>query len=88
MHKRFQVVKAQEHTFLFKYDKDAPELLHIYVRHLTEISDALIVFFKHTTNTWNVQHQRFESFTETHGLYWFWKDEGKKIVVVITCFNL
>lgn len=88
MQKKFQIVRAKGHTFLFKYDSDAPGLLHIYVRHLTTITDALDTFFNASLNTWNTQYRRFEVFTDTHGLYWTWKDQEKKIVVIITCFKL
>lgn len=88
MQKRFQVVKAQGHTFIFKYDEDAPDILHIYARHLTSISDALEAFFHFTTKTWNNKYSRFEAYNESHGLYWIWKDETKKVVVIITCFRL
>lgn len=87
MQNKFKIVKAQGHTFIFKYDPDDPEILHIYARHLTTIADALDVFFHASFTTWNAQHRRFESSTETHGLYWLWKDEAKKVVVIISCFN-
>lgn len=37
-------------TFVFKYDVDAPHLLHIFARHLTEPDDALDVWFDPTTS--------------------------------------
>ena len=36
-----KAVKKNGYVFLFKYDKDAPELLHIYVRHLKHPIDAI-----------------------------------------------
>jgi len=88
MQKRFQVVKARGYTFILKYDAAAPDILHIFARHLTGIPDVLDVFFNHTSKMWNEDHDRFETFTKTHGLYWFWRDEKKKVVVVITCFTI
>lgn len=73
--------------FLFKYDDDAPELLHIYARHVTEVDDALDTFFGAETKMWNAEFKRFESYTATHGLFWFWLDENK-VVMVISCFRV
>ena len=64
---------------------DAPELLHIYVRHLTSIDDALDTFFNGQTS-WNEEQKRFETYTGTHGLFWFWL-EPDKVVMVISCFK-
>lgn len=72
--------------FVFKYDDDARELLHIYARHLTSIDDALDTFFG-TRAKWNNDQKRFESYTETHGLFWFWLEENKT-VMVISCFKV
>lgn len=73
--------------FVFKYDDDAPELLHIFARHLTSIDDALDTFFDGHTCGWNEQRARFETYSETHGLYWFWIEEGS-VVMVVSCFRV
>ncbi len=84
----YRRVRDQGITFYFKYDDQHPELLHIYVRHLTNIDDALDVFFDpQRHDDWDEEHQRWESRTTSHALYRFWLEEGKKIVV-ITCFPL
>ncbi|MGE0083850.1 MAG: hypothetical protein AB7S75_05460 [Desulfococcaceae bacterium] len=36
--------RSPDHTFLFKYEDDMPDLLHIYVRHLTQPEDATKAF--------------------------------------------
>jgi hypothetical protein len=41
----YKNVKYKGHTFVFKYDQDAPELLHIYARHRMEPRDAISIFF-------------------------------------------
>lgn len=79
--------RSQGHLFLFKYEEEAPDLLHIYVRHLTTPEDAIRTFFAGQT-TWNERHQRFETESETHIVYWFWLDESNKKVLVISCFNV
>jgi hypothetical protein len=84
--KPYKRVEENGIEFLFKYDDDAPELLHIYARHVTDIDDALDTFFGGQT-TWNAQFERFETFTQTHGLFWFWLEE-KKRVMVISCFKV
>lgn len=78
--------RSQGHTFLFKYEEDAPDLLHIYVRHLTQPEDAIKAFFSGTT-TWNERYQRYETVSETHTVYWLWLDEQAKKVLVITCLD-
>lgn len=83
---KFKRVREEGITFLFKYEEDAPELLHIYVRHLTTVDDALDVYFK-TTPKWNEERNRYENYSETHGIYWFWLNEFDKIMI-ITCFKI
>lgn len=85
--RQYEVVECEDKTFFFAYDKDDPELLHIYVRHLMEIDDALDVFFEGKSK-WNARHKRFETYTETHGLFWFWLNESERKVMIITCFKL
>lgn len=74
-------------TFLFKYDQVDPTLLHIYARHLMTIAEALELFFDCTAN-WNEEFRRYENYSHTHGLFWFWRTDAKKEVVVITCFRI
>jgi hypothetical protein len=85
--KAYKRVEENGIEFLFKYDDDAPELLHIYARHLTDVDDALDAFFGAHTKSWNIEFGRFESYTATHGLFWFWLEENK-VVMVISCFKL
>lgn len=86
MGRKYKNVEEQGLRFVFAFDDDAPELLHIYVRHLTSIDDALDTFFNGQAQ-WNEERQRFESYTDTHGLLWFWI-EPEKVVMVISCFKL
>jgi hypothetical protein len=87
---RYRRVEEAGLEFLFAYDRDAPELLHIYARHLTDISDALNTYFDPSAETrWNEQFRRFETYNATHGLYWFWwRGLENRVVLVITCFRL
>jgi hypothetical protein len=84
--RKYKTVEEHGHRFVFAYDDDAPDLLHIYVRHLTSVDDALDTFFNGQTKR-NEEQQRFETFTDTHGLFWFWI-EPEKVVMVISCFRL
>ncbi|MBI4533210.1 MAG: hypothetical protein HY711_04610 [Candidatus Melainabacteria bacterium] len=84
---QFEQVFEDGFTFVFKVEDDAPDLLHIYARHLTTIDDALDVFFD-TTPAWNERFNRFENFSCTHGLYWFWINEAEKVVMIISCFRI
>lgn len=86
---RYKQVRENGVTFVFKYDDDAPELLHIYARHLTTIDDALDVYFDPTTtHELNTEFDRHESRNATHGLFWFFIHESQQVVMVITCFRL
>lgn len=71
--------------FVFKRDTDDPEVLHIYARHLTTVEEAISTFFAGQT-VFNEQRKRFETFSSTHGLFWFWLKQGTE-VMVITCFR-
>jgi hypothetical protein len=74
--------------FVFRYDPDAPELLHIFARHATVPDDAIDAFFEGADDTtWNDQRRRFETYSADYGLYWFWL-EPQRVVMVITCFRL
>lgn len=50
------------------------------------IDDALDTFFNGQTK-WNDEQQRSETYTDTHGLFWFWL-EREQVVMVISCFKL
>lgn len=80
-------VRAQGHTFFFSYDEVDPTLLHIYARHLCQPSDAIEVFFTGESEYNSINH-RWETYTATHGIYWFWRDEAEKKVWIISCFTL
>lgn len=74
--------------FVFAYDRTDPDLLHIFARHTTSIDEAIGTFFADDADTaWNEQRARFESYSESHGLFWFWLEEDRT-VMVISCFRL
>ena len=72
--------------FDFKCEPTQPSLLHIFARHGTSPQDAISTFFEGETN-WNETRKRFETFTETHGLYWVWRVQDT-VVLVISCFRM
>jgi hypothetical protein len=77
-------IEAGGHIFVFSWDKIAPELLHIYARHMTQPEDAIDVFFK-GKRCWNEQHARWHSEFEGLELLWFWINKKRRIVQVISC---
>ena len=83
---KYTIKSSCKHTFFFKHEDDAPELMHIYVRHLTTPEDAITTFFTGET-TWNKKNKRYETKTKTHTVYWLWIDEENKKVLIITCFT-
>ncbi len=83
---RFKHYKARGIKFVFKYDDVAPDLLHIYARHLTTPHDAATAFFA-APAIWNEENKRFETYSTTHCLLWYWLKEMKD-VMVISCFRI
>lgn len=85
---RYFRVSEDEHVFVFKFDPSDPEQLHITVRHLTTVDDALDAFFDPDGKTrWNKRHKRFETYTASHTLYWYWIDEAGKVVMIVSCIS-
>ena len=83
---KYTVKRSNGYTFFFKHEPPEEELLHIYVRHLSNETDTISAFFTGDT-TWNQERERWETVGENHTVYWFWLDEKLKKVMVITCFN-
>jgi hypothetical protein len=74
--------------FIFKFDALDPTILHIFARHLIEPDDAIELFYdENATTEWNANRCRFETYSKSRGLFWFWIEENK-VVMVISCFNL
>jgi len=82
----YRRLKANGITFVFKYETDHPELLHIYVRHLKEPDDAIDIFFNGLT-TWNAKQDLWETSLEGETVWWFWIDEVKQVVMIVSCFD-
>ena len=80
------VYRAKGIKFYFKPDDTDPSILHIFARHLTTPAEAIRTFFA-AKPRWNKVYQRFETRTETHGLYWFWLNEAEQKVMVVSCFR-
>ena len=80
------IIEAGGERFRFYYDLEVPEVLHIMLRHGTTPEDAFRAFFEGEEKSWNEVRQRFESATETHGLYWT-RHPHDDSVIVISCFE-
>jgi hypothetical protein len=83
---RYKNVKAQLVSFVFKYEDDYPELLHIWARHRKTDGDAIYIFFNGMT-TWNQGQDCWETKIGAEVLWWFWIDEDNQIAMVISCFD-
>jgi len=83
---KYTLKRSREHIFFFKHEPTHPDLLHIYVRHLTTPTDAIQAFFTGST-CWNEARQRMETTATHHTIYWFWLEQEAKKVMIITCFK-
>lgn len=85
---KYKVVAYEGYKFFFKYEDDEPELLHIYARGLFEPEDAIEIWFEGTEEIENAERRRMETYTETHGIYWYWLDEPENTkIFIISCFK-
>ncbi len=80
------IIEAGDERFRFYYDREVPEALHIALRHGTTPEDAIRVFFEGAARPQDEAHARFETVTETHGLYWT-RHAHDQSVIVISCFE-
>jgi hypothetical protein len=84
--KKPHVARAKGHVFFFSLDEGSPDLLHIYVRRLMSPEGAIEIFFSKTAVTvWNAERQRYETKDGEDGLYWYWLNEEKKLVWIVSC---
>lgn len=84
---QFRRVKVRGITFVFKTDPDAPELLHIYARHLKTPRDAINVWFS-GEHAYHALFRRFEAYFEGVGLYWYPINLEQDVIMVVSCFDL
>jgi len=82
----YERLKCNDFIFVFKYDENKPDMLHIYSRHMTTPDDVINLFFSYDP-IWDEERKRFGNYSDTHGLYWFWRNKEKKVVMVISCFR-
>jgi hypothetical protein len=80
------IVEALGERFRFYYDIDLPEVLHITLQHGTTPMEAISTFFEGQPGVWDEGHSRFETMTESHGLYWT-RHAYDGSVIVISCFR-
>jgi hypothetical protein len=64
------IIEAGGERFRFYYDLEHVDVLHITLRHGTVPMDAIQTFFDGETRPWDEARSRFETVTETRGLYW------------------
>lgn len=80
------IIEDGGERFRFYYDLDVPEVLHVTVRHGTTPEEAIRTFFEGEERPWDEARQRFETATDTHGLYWT-RHPHDGSVIVISCFE-
>lgn len=82
----YKRVRAKGITFVFKYEPDYPDILHIFARHLKKPDDAIHVYLSGTPK-WKAEQQLWETRLNDEVVWWFWIDQGKSIVMVVSCFD-
>lgn len=87
MSKKYEVVKYEGFEFFFKYETDPPGMLHIYARGMFEPEDAIEVWFEGTEELENVENDRFETYTDKRGIYWYWLNKEQTKIMIISCFQ-
>ncbi|MCA9805096.1 MAG: hypothetical protein KC777_24170 [Cyanobacteria bacterium HKST-UBA02] len=75
------------YRFVFKYDDEFPDMLHIWVRHTKTVEDAIEIWFEAADETWDANHERYQTYSKSQGLYWFWLEENK-VIMVVSCFDI
>ena len=80
------IVEANGERFRFYYDQEHPQILHTILQHQTTPEDAVRTFFEGATGAWNEEHLRYETMTETHGIYWT-RHAYDHSVIIISCFK-
>jgi hypothetical protein len=73
-------------TFLFKYDDLNKGIVEIFCENKVSAEEAIDTFFS-GSSSWNPELSRFETYTDAHGLFWYWLHKGQA-VIVITCFRV
>ena len=85
---RYKNYHYEEYTFVFKYEDEPADMLHIWARHMKTVDDAVEVWFEGTKELWNNECARFETSTDTECVFWTWIDEPGKVVMIISCFDI
>jgi hypothetical protein len=80
------ILESGGERFRFYYDQEVPEVLHITLRHGTTPEEAIATFFSGETGPWDEARRRFETVTDTHGLYWT-RHPHDAAVIMISCFE-
>jgi hypothetical protein len=80
------IIEGGGERFRFYYDQEVPEVLHITLRHGAAPEDAIVTFFEGEASPWDEARQRYETITDTHGLYWT-RHPNDHSVIVISCFE-
>lgn len=73
-------------TFVFKYELDHPDLLHIYARHQKYPDDAIHIFFNGLSH-WKDSQNLWETIYDKEGIWWFWINESDRVVMIVSCFD-
>lgn len=83
---RYETYEYGGYRFVFKYDDDFPDLLHIWVRHRKTVKRAMEIWFEATKEVRHQKFQRFETYTDTDGIFWIWLDNDR-VIMIISCFD-
>lgn len=72
---------------MLKKDTVEPSLLHIFARHLKSEENVFEIYFNGDTK-WDKELDCFVTTFGNDELRWYWIDESKKVLMVVTCFQI
>jgi hypothetical protein len=74
-------------TFYFAREKSDESKLHVEIRG-SSIEQAIESYLTATVTIHNEEHHRWQSYGETHGVYWTLYGERSGHIIILSCFEL
>lgn len=82
----YRRVPARGIVFVFKYEDEPPDMLHIFARHRKQPQDAIAVWLGATDHRWDDRYSRFEASHGGQGILWYWIVQDR-VVMIVSCYD-